>query len=52
MSNKATSYQIHPIVYAVRNLFEKLRQNPEIYPIKYYKKSQPHRKNWKAPLVK
>jgi hypothetical protein len=42
----------HPVVQVVKNFISKLMQNPEIYPIKYYKKNQRHRRNWKAPLVK
>ena len=42
----------HPIVQVMKNFFNKLMQNPEIYPIKYYKKNQRHRRNWKTPLVK
>lgn len=52
MSNNMPSYQIHPIIQAMRSLVSKLRQNPEIYPIKHYKKSQRFRRNWKTPLVK
>jgi hypothetical protein len=42
----------NPIVLVFRNIINKLRQNPEIYPIKYYKKSPRFRRNWKTPLVK
>jgi hypothetical protein len=42
----------HPIVQVFKNFINKLRQNPEIYPIKYYKKSPRFRRNWKTPLVK
>lgn len=42
----------HPVMQILKNFINKLRQNPEIYPIKYYKKSQRFRKNWKNPLVK
>ena len=37
--NQATS-TAHPIVYALRVLINKLRQNPEVYPIRYYKKGR------------
>jgi hypothetical protein len=36
----------HPIVQAVKNFIGKLRQNPEIYPIRYYKKNRRFRRNW------
>jgi len=41
----------HPIVYAIKSFINKLRQNPEVYPIKYYKKSARYRRNWKSPMV-
>lgn len=31
---------IHPVVYVIKSLILKLRQNPEIYPIKYFKKGK------------
>ena len=42
----------HPIVQLVKNFVNKLFQNPEVYPIKYYKKNQRHKRNWKSPMVK
>ncbi len=42
----------HPIVHLIKGFINKLRQNPEVYPIKYYKKSPRFRRNWKSPLVK
>ena len=42
----------HPIIQVLRNFINKLRQNPEVYPIKYYKKSPRFRRNWKSPQVK
>ncbi|MEO6405597.1 MAG: hypothetical protein ABIY51_08705 [Ferruginibacter sp.] len=50
--NNLQSNQTHPVLQAVRNLISKLRQNPEIYPIKYYKKGQRFRRNWKSQEVK
>ncbi len=40
------------LVQAVKNLFGKLRQSPDVYPIKYYKKGKQFRRKWQAPLVK
>lgn len=31
---------VHPVVYAVKSLVSKLRQHPEIYPIKHFKKGR------------
>ena len=42
----------HPIVQMLKSFINKLVQNPEIYPIKYYKKNHRHRRNWKSPMVK
>lgn len=52
MSNTNQIAHVHPIVQMVKNFFSKLRQNPEVYPIKYYKKGQRYRRNWKTPIVK
>ena len=42
----------HPIVQMVKNFINKLIQNPEVYPIKYYKKNHRHKRHWKTPMVK
>jgi hypothetical protein len=42
----------NPLVLVVRNFISKLRQNPDVYPIKYYKKGKQFRRKWQAPLVK
>ena len=52
MSTPSQPGHMHPVLQLVRNFFNKLRQNPEIYPIKYYKKGQRYRRNWKSPMVK
>ncbi len=52
MNNQTQSSHIHPIVQMVKNFISKLRQNPEVYPIKYYKKGHRFRRNWKTPMVK
>lgn len=49
MSIRQTSTQ-HPIIQAFRALYNKLVQNPDVYPIKYYKKS--HRFKKRIPTVK
>ncbi len=35
MNNYTTE---HPVLYALKAFFNKFRQNPDIYPIKFYKK--------------
>ncbi|MFN8244686.1 MAG: hypothetical protein U0X40_11585 [Ferruginibacter sp.] len=42
----------HPVLQVLRNLVEKLRQHPEVYPIRYYKKGKRFRRHWQGPLVK
>lgn len=42
----------HPIIQIVKNFIGKLRQNPDVYPIRYYKKSRRFRRNWQGPIVK
>ena len=53
MSNPQTqSPSTHIVVQAVKNFINKLRQSPDIYPIRYYKKSRRFRRHWHGPLVK
>jgi len=42
----------NPLLQVVRNFIGKLRQNPDVYPIKYYKKGKQFRRKWQTPLVK
>jgi hypothetical protein len=39
-------------VQIARNFMAKLRQNPDVYPIRYYKKGKQFRRKWQGPLVK
>ncbi|MEO7461762.1 MAG: hypothetical protein ABIT96_03485 [Ferruginibacter sp.] len=50
--NNLNASQRHPLLQTVMNFIGKLRQNPDIYPIKYYKKSARFRRNWKSPEIK
>lgn len=52
MERKAVVKTNSPLKQLVKNFFSKLRQNPDIYPIRYYKKSSRFRRNWQVPLVK
>ena len=40
------------MMQAVKNFISKLRQNPDIYPIRYYKKTRRIRKNWQGSSLK
>ncbi|HOV45031.1 MAG: hypothetical protein IPO46_06150 [Chitinophagaceae bacterium] len=43
---------INPLVFVFKHFMGKLRQQPDVYPIKYYKKQNPHRKSKQHPMVK
>jgi hypothetical protein len=48
-------YQVrseHIVVQVIKNFIAKLRQNPDIYPIRYYKKNRRFRSNYKEQAVK
>ena len=32
--------QVHPVIYFFKSILSKFIQQPDIYPIKYYKKSE------------
>jgi hypothetical protein len=40
------------LIQAFRNFLQKIRQNPEIYPIRYYKKNNRYRRTYKTHLYK
>ncbi len=42
----------NPLLGVIRSVIGKLRQNPEVYPIRYYKKGKQFRRKWQGPLVK
>ena len=42
----------HPVLQVIKSFIGKLRQNPDIYPIKYYKKNRRFRRHWQGPIVK
>ncbi|MFT3909535.1 MAG: hypothetical protein QM737_08930 [Ferruginibacter sp.] len=53
MNNQTQTSHTHPIVQMVKNFFNRLRQNPDVYPIKYYKKGgHRSRRAMKYPMVK
>ncbi len=39
ISSKSQQESKHPLMFMVQTLINKLVQHPEIYPIKYYKKT-------------
>jgi hypothetical protein len=41
-----------PVLQALKNFVGKLRQSPDVYPIRYYKKGKQFRRRWQSPLVK
>lgn len=42
----------HIVVQAIKNFIGKLRQNPDTYPIRYYKKNRKFRHNFNEQAVK
>ncbi|MEP7236414.1 MAG: hypothetical protein ABI685_01055 [Ferruginibacter sp.] len=40
------------VVQTIKNFIGKLRQNPDIYPIRYYKKNRRFRSNFSGQAVK
>lgn len=52
MANKPFANGTNPVIYVIKGWLNKLRQNPEVYPIRYYKKGRRFRRNWHSPLVK
>lgn len=51
MKNQEKGF-INPLAYAIISFFNKLRQTPDMYPIKYYKKTNRYRRDWKSTLLK
>ena len=52
MKQPLTQTVTHPVVYAIKAFFDKLRQHPESYPIKYYKKYKASKKPRPFEFVK
>jgi len=44
MSNVSGNYSQHPVLFLVKNFLSKLMQQPGIYPIKHYKKTDRFKK--------
>jgi hypothetical protein len=42
----------HVVIQAIKNFIGKIRQNPDIYPIRYYKKNRRVRRKFDTPAVK
>jgi hypothetical protein len=51
MKSQSREYT-NSLVYTIINFINKLRQSPDLYPIKYYKKTNRHKQNWKTTLLK
>ena len=52
MADKKPQIPKFSLLRSIIKLFSKLRQNPDIYPIRYYKKNRRFRRHWHGPLVK
>jgi hypothetical protein len=42
----------HIVLQAIKNFIGKLRQNPDVYPIRYYKKTRRYGSNFDRQAVK
>ena len=42
----------HIVVQVIKNFIGKIRQNPDIYPIRYYKKNRKFQRNFSEQAVK
>ncbi len=40
------------VIQIIKNFISKIRQNPDIYPIRYYKKNKRFKRNYDSPAVK
>lgn len=52
MNQQEKKTYTRPLIQVIRNFFQKLRQNPEIYPIKYYKKGHRYRRAYRQSFMK
>ncbi len=46
------SQSTHMVIQIIKNFIDKMRQNPDVYPIRYYKKNRKFRRNIDGPAVK
>jgi len=51
MNEISVGKTINPVAYLFKIVINKFRQQPDIYPIKYYKKNRIHRKNKQSQFV-
>ena len=49
---KYQTQSIHPLIQVIKDFIGKIRQNPDIYPIRYYKKNRRFRRDFNGPAVK
>ena len=52
MPNVKSKTSSNALLQTIRSFVGKLRQSPDIYPIKYYKKGKQFRRHWHSPLIK
>jgi hypothetical protein len=49
---KYQAQSTNALAQAIRNFIGKIKQNPDIYPIRYYKKNRRFRRDLDGPAVK
>ena len=50
--SKYQTQSTHVVLQVIKNFIGKIRQNPDIYPIRYYKKNRRFRRDIDGPAVK
>jgi len=49
---KYQTQSTHILIQVIKDFISKIRQNPDIYPIRYYKKNRRFRRDMNGPAVK
>lgn len=50
MNNHTKNYSLHPVVFLVKTFINKIMQQPDIYPIKFYKKNDRLKKHRRGEM--
>jgi len=50
--SKYQAQSTNALAQVIRNFISKIKQNPDIYPIRYYKKNRRFRRDLDGPAVK
>lgn len=50
MNHNSKNYSLHPVLFLVKTFINKLMQQPDIYPIRHYKKTDRFKKGRSARM--